>query len=248
MTQARSETHSIKCTLNNYAFRVFRDIADQDYITARFCFRAGLVPQYLSSSSQCLEKYFKTIFLLNRIKATKVSHDLGKCLTKLDKLNFKVELESKHLDFIHRLIANTPARYFERSNHVKPYELWDLDSTVWYLRRYCQVLDHTIKTADGEIGALMLNLEALRRAEKNPIAHQIIGGKLEKIIEKTEDPARPVLIWKNLYFGPRNRNTINAGKQWFRTHNSPNQQHVEILPYLRDYIKLDSATEAPAKK
>lgn len=186
--------------------------------------------------------------MLNRITAKNVSHDLGKCLTKLDHLSFKIELKSKHLNFIHRLIANTPARYFEKSNHVKPYELWDLDSTVWHLRRYCQVLDHTIKTSDGEIEALLLNLEALKRAEKNPIAHAINGGKLEKIIERKEDPVRSMLIWKNLYFGPRNRNTIKADKQYYRTRNSPNQQHIEILPYLKEYIKLDLATKASAKK
>jgi hypothetical protein len=55
--------------LNSFATRSFPDIADQDYISARLSYRSNLVPQFHWQSLQALEKYFKAIFLYNRIKA-----------------------------------------------------------------------------------------------------------------------------------------------------------------------------------
>jgi HEPN domain-containing protein len=243
----QSETHAIKCAINNYATRAFRDIADQDYIAARFSFRAGLVPQYLTSSTQCIEKYLKAILLLNRVKATKVQHNINACMVKAEELPFSIQLKQRHLDFIERLTQNTPSRYFEKSHHVQPYELWDLDSTVWHIRRYCRVLDHVIEAEKGKIEALPLELASLIRAEKKPMAHRIIGGKLEKIIEKKDDSARPMLIWKNLYFGSRNRSTIAPGRQCMRTRYSPTSSRPEIIPFLSHYIYLDKQTKSSSK-
>ena len=63
--------------INNFAIRSFRDVADYDYISARMLYRAKLVPQFLWSSLQSIEKYLKCILLLNRIKANKVGHNLA---------------------------------------------------------------------------------------------------------------------------------------------------------------------------
>ena len=43
---------SAEVLLNDFALRSFRDIADGDYITARWACRAGLLPQYLWASQQ----------------------------------------------------------------------------------------------------------------------------------------------------------------------------------------------------
>ena len=71
--------------INVFAIRSFRDVADYDYIAARMAYRAQLVPQFLWSSLQALEKYLKCILLLNRIKSTKPTHSLKALLDLLRK-------------------------------------------------------------------------------------------------------------------------------------------------------------------
>jgi HEPN domain-containing protein len=59
------------------------NIADGDYISARMCYRARLVVQYLWASQQAIEKYLKCILLLARIPAPDIKHDLGRALKEI---------------------------------------------------------------------------------------------------------------------------------------------------------------------
>ncbi|HDZ2430391.1 TPA: hypothetical protein RSR97_003929 [Klebsiella pneumoniae] len=43
--------------LNYIARTAFRDIADQDYITARWCYKSRLSIQFCWMAQQCIEKY-----------------------------------------------------------------------------------------------------------------------------------------------------------------------------------------------
>ncbi|EHP2833539.1 hypothetical protein KOV26_002982, partial [Shigella sonnei] len=52
-------TDTQKIFLNNAAKRSFRDMADQDYLTARICFKNNLPFQFLWMSQQAIEKYIK---------------------------------------------------------------------------------------------------------------------------------------------------------------------------------------------
>ncbi|MBD5749812.1 HEPN domain-containing protein, partial [Citrobacter freundii] len=56
-------TYDQKVLLNNAAKRSFRDMADQDYLTARVCFKNNLPFQFLWMSQQAIEKYIKCILL-----------------------------------------------------------------------------------------------------------------------------------------------------------------------------------------
>jgi hypothetical protein len=45
-----------KVLLNDFATRSFRDTGDYDYVAARMAYRAKLVPQFLWSGLQAIEK------------------------------------------------------------------------------------------------------------------------------------------------------------------------------------------------
>ena len=104
---------NINVLLNDFAIRCFRDIADQDYIAARMSYRAQLIPQFLWSSLQAVEKYLKAILLLNRIPAKDVSHDLAKALKYSQKLKFTIRLSPSSDKFIEYLDTFGRFRYME---------------------------------------------------------------------------------------------------------------------------------------
>lgn len=243
MSEAKQETQAIKSKINAYAVRAFREIADQDYIAARLCSESGLMPQYLSLAQQCIEKYLKAILLFNRIEAKKVMHNIDECLSKCDALPFKLDLNEGVIEFIDRLQTNTPSRYFEKSHHTDPYELFRLDEAVWFIRRYCRVLDYEIKIPIGVTSALPTELRRIKDAIKNPPKFKIVGGLLEKIIEDKKHPSRPALIYKNLYYTASNRKRVDSGIGYYRSNYAPTFQHPEIIGYLEHYIFLDRDTK-----
>jgi HEPN domain-containing protein len=104
----------VEAFLDDFAKRCFRDTADGDYIAARLSYRAGLTMQYLWSSQQAIEKYLKCILLLNRIKATKVRHDLEAAL-KLIEPNIHLGLTPKSKEFIAHIDSCAQCRYLEIS-------------------------------------------------------------------------------------------------------------------------------------
>jgi len=72
--------------INNFATRSFRDTGDGDYIAARLAYRAQLIPQFLWSSLQAIEKYLKCVLVLNRIRAPR-SHNLADILQVFEAKN-----------------------------------------------------------------------------------------------------------------------------------------------------------------
>lgn len=90
----------ISACINNFARISFLNIADYDYISARTLFRNGLFDQFLTLSSQAIEKYLKTILLYNRVKNNKSSHNLIYLFKKCKKyliLNQKKKQRSSFL-------------------------------------------------------------------------------------------------------------------------------------------------------
>jgi hypothetical protein len=76
------ENPQMRALINDFAVRSFRDIADGDYIVARLAHRATLIPQFLWSSLQAVEKYLKGILLLNRVPHVKATHGVSLLLLK----------------------------------------------------------------------------------------------------------------------------------------------------------------------
>lgn len=119
---------TVDSLINDFAVRSFRDVADADYIAARMACRAALTTQYLWASQQAVEKYLKSILLLNRIPAKDVRHDLGKALGKIEESGkVTLDLTKGTREFIKRLDEYGSYRYFEVSNVGFGAELVTLD-------------------------------------------------------------------------------------------------------------------------
>lgn len=124
------ESHQLKCRINGYAIDAFRDVADQDYISARMSFDAELYDQFFWQSLQAMEKYFKAILLLNRIKAKKLGHSLSKALDKTNELPFEISLSKPTYELIKHLDKFAYDRYRTTSYNSIGAKLPDLDRAV----------------------------------------------------------------------------------------------------------------------
>ena len=60
--------------------RLFVDPADEDYITARWCFQNGNFNHFYWCCAQSIEKYFKAILLFRDQSVSKLNHDLNQLL------------------------------------------------------------------------------------------------------------------------------------------------------------------------
>ena len=226
--------------LNDFAIRSFRDVADYDYICARMSARATLIPQFLWSALQSIEKYLKCILLLNRIPAKQILHNIGLGLSLArEHVPFEIRLSKGSEELIAHLDTYGKFRYLEIPFHVFGLELPQLDRTVWEIRRYCSVIDYCLTLQDGSSkNMLQMELQKIERSEHRPPQNfRISGGFLEKIIDDKKHPAREPLVWQNLYFGRRAKKSIQLVKFMHST-NSPLSLHPEILDDVLEYIHL----------
>jgi HEPN domain-containing protein len=230
----------IESSLNTFAIRSFRDIADYDYIAARMAYRASLFPQFHWSALQALEKYIKAILLINRIEAKDIRHDIGLALRYCEKLPFKISLSKISHEFIDHIDTYGRYRYLEASYRIDGPKLVELDRAIWELRRYCKVLNYVLKTSNEEQPINMLDQELGIIERSNNISPQkfkLISGKLEAIIQKKDHPARAPLIWKNMFFGSMQRNKVKMYTPMQAT-NSPLAMYPELLDVAAKYVLI----------
>ena len=212
--------------------------ADGDYIVARQAFRQRLMQQALWSSLQSIEKYLKAIMLYNRVSSHKLAHNIVEAFARVrHEVTFEMKLTPAAEDFIQYLDDYGKHRYFEISYYTMGREMVLLDHTVWYLRRYCQVLDYTLADTGGtEKRMLDVELRVIDESVKRPFQQfRISGGYLESIIDKPDHPARTALIWQNGFFGKRIRKKVRipGGMQ---AGNAPLLLHPEILDDVLKYV------------
>ena len=225
--------------LNDFAIRSFRNIGDDDYITARMTYRAKLAPQFLWSGLQAIEKYLKCILLLNRIPAKCVKHNLTAALKLTEGAPFELGLRARSREFIAHLDTYGRSRYLEYPFHLKPFAVEDLDMTVWHIRRYCQVLHYSLTLSGGKKQPMLdLEMHKIKDSENHsPQKFVLVGGTLEKIIADKQHPAREALIWQNLFFGMKARTRVKLDSHLHST-NSPLSLHPEMLDEVLKYIYL----------
>lgn len=88
------------------------------------------------------------------------------------------------------------------------------------------------------VDLLALELERVHRAKaKKEKGTCVMGGILEKIIEKKDHPAREALIWKNLFLGPSRRKGVKMQSSW-ESGNSPFFLHPEIIDEVLKYVYI----------
>lgn len=224
--------------INDFAIRSFRDTADKDYIAARMAYRARLIQPFLWSALHCLEKYVKGILVLNRVKAHK-GHSVLPGIEKMKQHGkFELDLSADAIKFIKKLEDfGAEYRYYEVSYNIRSFDIVRFDRAVWELRRYCQPLDYKSVDLNGKpVNSLAHEVDRVHRAkEKYEKGTCIVGGILEKIVEKKDHPAREALIWNNLFFGLSRRKVVKMRPEW-EAGNSPFFLHPEIIDEVVKYV------------
>lgn len=232
--------YSMHILVNDFAIRCFRETADKDYIAARMAYRARLIQPFLWSALHCLEKYVKGILVLNRVQAHK-GHSVLPGIERMKQHGrFELDLSADTVKFIKNLEDyGAEYRYYEVSYGIQPFDIVRFDRAVWELRRYCQPLDYDIVDTNGKMVNLLTHeLDRLLRAKaKYEKGTCIIGGTLEKIVEKKDHPARKALIWNNLFFGPSRRKVVKMRQDW-ESGNSPFFLHPEIIDEVVKYVYI----------
>jgi HEPN domain-containing protein len=224
--------------LNDFAFRSFCDTADEDYVLARFAYRADLIPQALWSSQQALEKYIKGILLLRRIPWTIGRHSLLKPLEALEK-HSPLQLSKDSREFIGYVDDCRADRYLTYPYGTDGLEIVKLDKTVFDVRRYC-IAYGPGRTPSGQTRA-ELDLKHVEAAwdfppqkYRSPTGRK---GPIEQLIAGQSTPARQALLWNNLYFGNRVRSHIRMSRKAVSV-NSVLALHPDIEDELRKYVHL----------
>jgi hypothetical protein len=228
-----------RALVNNFAIRSFRDVADQDYIAARSCYRSSLFPQFRWSALQTVEKYLKGILLLNRIPARDLKHDLSKALDRCTELPFEIKMADGTRQLIAYLDDSAQYRYLEGSYYVHGPKLMELDRAIWQVRRYCRPLNYSLKRVDGtNMNMLEAELATIDAAEARPYhKFQILGGHLERIISDHDHPAREALVWNNMFFGRKSRRSVKM-RIPMHAENAPLWLHPEILDDVIKFVYL----------
>lgn len=227
--------------LNDFATRSFRDTADQDYIMARAAYRSRMYPQFHWSGLQAIEKYLKAILLYNRIPQPPrgLGHNLDRALELTKQLPFAMSLSAPSMEIIRHLDTYGRFRYLDVSYHVRDRELLKLDKAVWEIRLYCRVINHTTRAASGQVIDMLPGyLKGIERAKEDPSYKLgIPSGVLEKILSKKDHPARPHLVWRNMFFNSHNRKTVRWRDQMHAV-NAPLGLKPELLQAVRNYVWL----------
>lgn len=240
MPRRPTRLFDLQLELDRFAYRSFLEIADHDYISARFSSRARLPSQFLWQAEQALEKYFKFILLVHRIKAPKILHDLERALELLDQqLPFALELSDGTRDFVKFVNGVGRWRYLEGSIVLKGLELHQLDRAVWEIRRYCQrrlARGQSGPTAPGERDLWIRELIA---AGDNRQAFSI-NGELERIVGDDKHPARKALVWQNLCYGKRRRERLFNVPTPFFIKNAPLWLTPDIVDEVSQYVHIPS--------
>lgn len=181
--------------LNDYATRSLRFTADQDYISARACYKAELTESFLWLSLHAIEKYLKAILLFNAIPKPRKSygHNVENLLDAVEKIReIDLRLPMEVYNFIKYINHFGENRYFDSSVFVEEYALDKLDTTVWYIRKHC----YDMEVFQGS------NLKIIepQEQENNPKKYRLSGGLLEKIVQ--EKPlSYSYLAWDNWFYG-----------------------------------------------
>ena len=208
---------------------LFIDTADDNYITARWCFVERLNVDYFWLAVHALEKYMKAALLLNGQssrnyrdgrKCQSFGHDivaLHECVKRfaadllpqnleqpdeLDTRRWGAETPEVFLDRLYRN-GNADNRYQIFGFVQRPEDLYKLDAMVFALRRLCVPLDAYFLGKRRPNKANPTHRDLL--AKQPECWHICLSGKLEMTANgKRGERLREVLLNLNVHFAPEN--------------------------------------------
>lgn len=230
--------------INDYASRSFRDLADQDYLAARICYRVDLDQLFLWNSLQAIEKYFKAILLFNGRSAKSLGHDIERALGKIKEISdLKFKIPDDVVLFIKYINDYGLNRYFDYPTVIREFSLFKLDRTIWHIRRYCYYLRGSTIKKDGTLVPLLdyeLRIIHNNIYDKYPNRYKIFGGYLESVINNNTKLA-PYLIWNNFYYGKVKKHKIKNVKVKVSAANPTHYMHPEIINDLDKLVDFPKA-------
>ena len=216
----------LRQNLHEISTYCFRDVADNDYLSARILFRNKLIPQAYWSSQQAVEKYFKSILLYNEISIKSLRHDLLKALKKIEQIHIlKFVLPEDVREIIIELDNEGTNRYFEYPFFYSKLTYFNHDKVIWNIRRYCIPSKSFFKLDDDEINLSEFEIENSKNVKyiKNPSKYHLpYTGILEKILKDKNSKLREQLVWKNQFYGERQKRKL---KNVSRTRKFGNPSH-----------------------
>lgn len=219
--------------LDEIAYRCFRDMADQDYITARTCYRLNLPANFNWCSLQAIEKYLKCLLLLHRVETKQVRHDLEKSLDKINALKI-VNISSgfifqdESIQFIKDINNLGKSRYLGKSTYVTPCHLESLDKCIFDIRRYA------IKNIDQKY-INKINDPSFEHFQDFPL-----NGFLELVFSGINEPAKKELLLNNFYYGSRVSSMSFSGQNMPACYMGMNDEELlELYEELHKLIQID---------
>ncbi len=203
------------------------DTADDNYITARWCYSEGLYIDFYWQAVHALEKYFKAILLLNGLSTKKFSHDITELLPEVRKVAGSLMPKRlvapallKHMHwhgetvetFLKRLYKNGNAdnRYMIFGYSHLPEDIYKLDMVVFATRRLCDDLDHYFMPPHARnffAGKRDIKVNETTRAylrRDRRYWTSVAGGKLSDTVNGSRGkPLQHTLLNHNPSFAPR---------------------------------------------
>ena len=197
---------------------LFINTADDNYITARWCFIEELNVDYFWLAVHALEKYMKAVLLVNGKSSKGFSHDivelyksvklfasdlLPDSLEQPDALGSDYQwLDESPEKFLQRLYDNgNPDNRYQIFGFVRHYDdLFKLDLMIFALRRLCVPLNAYYIRTDGK--DLTYRDMLMKQPEQRTLSS---SGKLEKTVSgKRGERLRELLLSYNFPFAPDN--------------------------------------------
>lgn len=187
---------------------LFIKTADDNYITARWCFHQNINVDYLWLAVHGVEKYLKAILLFNGGTSTQHGHDINKLYAdvrkfaddllpaspvKPERMPDGMWRKETFEEFIARLYWNGQAdnRYQLYGYSKMPEDIWKLDQLVFNIRRICRPLDANVLGEDLPGGPRISHRESLKAAPKRWAIHsrleEALTGKLGDEVKKAAD-------------------------------------------------------------
>jgi HEPN domain-containing protein len=211
--------------LNAFA-SLFRDIADEDYVSARSNYQLRLREQFFWAGLQALEKYLKVILLHNEKPTLRYGHDLPKLYQAVRQINWlKFDVPLKVERFLDRLKNLGDNRYLSTDTYIRPENLSELDEAVWNIRAYCLYVRVTLQNGTVDLTRHYVAHINSRTIHRNPREFKPFSssGFLESVLNRpTRDRARRALVWHNRFFGSPKSNVTRL-PYWSSARIPPNR-------------------------
>lgn len=234
------EPSDLQMKLNRVAEICFRNIADNDYISARTLFRYELIHQAYWCSLQTIEKYLKAILLFNGKSTIRLSHDLHhslKLIKDIKEINFT--LPKDVLIFIDLINNEGANRYYEYPYAMEKSSLFILDKTVWSIRKFCFYMKGEVRLNESIIDLLDFSLNQIddKRYNEKPYLYSI-NGELENILQEKKLLKREQLVWMNKYYGSRKKGKIFLKHETSTYGLPPHFSDESIFEDIKEYVQF----------